>query len=210
MPGFEEAITCQKDSSFKAYGRLVRTGGDASKQVIEMLLDDKNQHILQVCGKVQDKAYPLAKKFHTVEHLRTVAHLRPRSNLIGCVTRVRNSLAFATHIFFQTNGFLYIHTPLITTSDCEGAGEMFQVTTLLNAAGKVADIPKADKAGTTIDYSKDFFSKPAYLTVSGQLSVEDFACSLANVYTFGPTFRAENSNTTRHLAEFWVSCQLLQ
>lgn len=139
--------------------------------------------------------YPLQKKRHTFEFLRTIAHLRPRTNTQGAVMRVRSKLADATHRFFQENGFLYIHTPIITASDCEGAGEMFQVTTL-----DLAKIPK-DKP---IDYKFDFFDKPTYLTVSGQLNAEAMACALTDVYTFAPTFRAENSNTSRHLAEFWM------
>jgi asparaginyl-tRNA synthetase len=137
-----------------------------------------------------DAAYPLQKKGHTAEFLRTIAHLRPRSNLFGAVFRVRSKLAFAVHQFFQQRDFVYVHTPIITASDCEGAGEMFRVTAL---KGNIDDKPQAD-----------FFGKPAYLTVSGQLEAETFACALSNVYTFGPTFRAENSNTARHAAEFWM------
>jgi asparaginyl-tRNA synthetase len=137
-----------------------------------------------------DLSYPLQKKGHTAEFLRTIAHLRPRSNLYGAVFRVRSRLAFAVHQFFQERDFVYVHTPIITTSDCEGAGEMFRVTTL---KGNIDEKPGAD-----------FFAKPAYLTVSGQLEGETFACALSNIYTFGPTFRAENSNTARHAAEFWM------
>ena len=137
-----------------------------------------------------DAAYPLQKKGHTQEFLRTIAHLRPRSNLFGAVFRVRSRLAFAVHEFFQERDFVYVHTPIITASDCEGAGEMFRVTTL---KGSIDDKPAAD-----------FFGKPAYLTVSGQLEGETFACALSNIYTFGPTFRAEDSNTARHAAEFWM------
>jgi asparaginyl-tRNA synthetase len=137
-----------------------------------------------------DPTYPLQKKGHTLEFLRTIAHLRPRSNLFGAVFRTRSRLAFAVHQFFQQRGFFYVHTPIITASDCEGAGEMFRVTTL---KGKPDDKPEAD-----------FFGKPTFLTVSGQLEAETFACGLSNVYTFGPTFRAENSNTARHAAEFWM------
>jgi len=146
--------------------------------------------------------YPLAKKFHTADHLRTHAHLRPRSRLGSAVVRVRHALAFATHEFFNAQGFLYIHTPLITAADCEGAGEQFTVTTLLADEGKPADVPLT--ATGAVDYSKDFFGKKTGLTVSGQLNVETHAVSLADCYTFGPTFRAENSHTTRHLAEFWM------
>jgi asparaginyl-tRNA synthetase len=140
--------------------------------------------------------YPLQKKRHSFEFLREIAHLRPRTNTFGAVTRVRNALAFGIHSFFQEHGFLYIQTPIITASDCEGAGEMFQVTTL-----PLENPPLADGV---VDYSKDFFGKKASLTVSGQLESEIFASALGNVYTFGPTFRAEHSLTSRHLAEFWM------
>jgi len=137
-----------------------------------------------------DATYPLQKKGHTAEFLRTIAHLRPRSNLYGAVFRLRSRLAFAVHQFFQERDFVYVHTPIITASDCEGAGEMFRVTSL---KGNIDEKPQAD-----------FFGKPTYLTVSGQLEGETFACALSNIYTFGPTFRAENSNTARHAAEFWM------
>jgi asparaginyl-tRNA synthetase len=139
---------------------------------------------------VADATYPLQKKGHTAEFLRTIAHLRPRSNLYGAVFRMRSKLAFAVHQFFQERDFVYVHTPIITASDCEGAGEMFRVTAL---KGNIDDKAQAD-----------FFGKPTYLTVSGQLEGETFACALSNIYTFGPTFRAENSNTARHAAEFWM------
>ena len=141
--------------------------------------------------------YPLQKKRHTVEFLREQAYLRPRTNLFGAVTRVRNTMAFAVHQFFQENGFVYVNTPLITASDCEGAGEQFQVTTL-----DLQNVPK--KEDGSVDYSKDFFGKIANLTVSGQLEGETYAMAMKNIYTFGPTFRAEESNTSRHLAEFWM------
>jgi len=137
-----------------------------------------------------DASYPLQKKGHTLEFLRTIAHLRPRANLFGAVFRTRSRLAYAVHQFFQERDFVYVHTPIITTSDCEGAGEMFRVTTL---KGNIDEKPQ-----------EDFFGRTAYLTVSGQLEAETFACALSNVYTFGPTFRAENSNTARHAAEFWM------
>lgn len=136
-----------------------------------------------------------------MEYLREIQHLRPRSNTIGAVARVRNACAFATHKFFQERGFLYVHTPIITAADCEGAGEMFAVTTLLPASGR-GDLPRTKEGN--IDFSKDFFKRPTMLTVSGQLQVEAFSCSMSDVYTFGPTFRAENSHTSRHLAEFWM------
>lgn len=144
---------------------------------------------LRILGEA-DATYPLQKKGHTPEFLRTIAHLRPRTNLFGSVFRVRSKMAFAIHRFFQERGFFYVHTPIITSSDCEGAGEMFQVTTL--------------KPNTPTKPEQDFFGRPTYLTVSGQLQGEAFACALGNIYTFGPTFRAENSNTTRHAAEFWM------
>jgi asparaginyl-tRNA synthetase len=141
--------------------------------------------------------YPLQKKRHSFEYLRTIAHLRPRTNTQSAVARIRNALSLATHLFFQERGYLYVHTPIITASDCEGAGEQFLVTTL--DPGN----PPRHSDGTT-DFTKDFFCKPAYLTVSSQLNIETYACALSDVYSFGPTFRAENSNTSRHLAEFWM------
>mmetsp|Transcript_35475 Transcript_35475/g.31971 ORF Transcript_35475/g.31971 Transcript_35475/m.31971 type:complete len:387 (-) Transcript_35475:132-1292(-) len=150
------------------------------------------------------KGYPLSKKGHTLEHLRDVAHLRPRSKYISAMTRVRNSLTMATHLFFQNKGFMYITTPLITASDCEGAGEMFQVTTLLPEETKsVKEVPLV-KNKEVVDYQKDFFKRPSYLTVSGQLSIESYSCSMCNVYNFNPAFRAENAHTSRHLSEFWM------
>ncbi|WP_294551997.1 asparagine--tRNA ligase [uncultured Pseudoflavonifractor sp.] len=141
--------------------------------------------------------YPLQKKRHSVEYLRTIQHLRPRTNLFSAAFRVRSVAAHAIHTFFQDRGFVYVHTPIITASDCEGAGEMFRVTTL-----DMENLPKKDDG--TVDYSQDFFGKSANLTVSGQLNAENFAMAFGNVYTFGPTFRAEKSNTTRHAAEFWM------
>jgi asparaginyl-tRNA synthetase len=144
-----------------------------------------------------DDTYPLQKKGHTPEFLREIAHLRPRSNLFGAVFRVRSRLAWAVHQFFQERGFVYVHTPIITGSDCEGAGELFRVTTI------DARTPPRREDGN-IDYAQDFFARSTYLTVSGQLEAEAFACALSKVYTFGPTFRAENSNTSRHANEFWM------
>jgi len=141
--------------------------------------------------------YPLQKKRHTLEYLRTMTHLRPRTNTFQAVFRVRSLAAYAIHRFFQERGFVYVHTPLITGSDCEGAGEMFQVTTL-----DLNNVPRNEDG--SVDYSKDFFGKPTNLTVSGQLNGETYAMAFRNIYTFGPTFRAENSNTTRHAAEFWM------
>ncbi len=151
---------------------------------------------LNVIGEADPATYPLQKKGHSFEFLREIAHLRPRTNSIGAVSRVRNCISASIHNFFQERGFLYINTPVITTSDCEGAGEMFQVTTL--------NLQRLAEVQTQIDWKQDFFGKPASLTVSGQLEAEIFATSLGDCYTFGPTFRAENSNTTRHLAEFWM------
>ena len=151
-----------------------------------------------VTGFVEDpETYPMSAKRHSVEYLREYAHLRPRTNLMGAVMRIRNTLAYAIHSFFQQNGFMWVATPLITTSDCEGAGEMFTITNF-----DLNNVPKDDKG--QVDFSKDFFGKHAFMTVSGQLNVETYACAFSKVYTFGPTFRAENSNTTRHLAEFWM------
>ena len=151
-----------------------------------------------VTGFVEDPdTYPMSAKRHSVEYLREYAHLRPRTNLMGAVMRIRNTVAYAIHSFFQENGFMWVATPLITSSDCEGAGEMFTVTNF-----DLNNVPKNDKGEA--DFSKDFFGKHAYMTVSGQLNVETYACAFSKVYTFGPTFRAENSNTTRHLAEFWM------
>ncbi len=152
---------------------------------------------LEVFGTADPEKYPLQKKGHTLEFLREIAHLRPRTNTFGAVLRIRSALAFAIHRFFQERGFFYLNTPLITESDCEGAGAMFQVTTL-----DVANPPRTDEGA--IDYAQDFFGKPTALTVSGQLEGELGATALGAIYTFGPTFRAENSNTPRHLAEFWM------
>ena len=153
-------------------------------------------HSIQVEGK-STPDYPLQKKRHSVEFLRTIQHLRPRTNLFSATFRVRSVAAYAVHEFFQSRGFVYVQTPIITGSDCEGAGEMFQVTTL-----DLNNVPKTEDG--QVDYSKDFYGKPTNLTVSGQLNGETFAMAFRNIYTFGPTFRAENSNTTRHAAEFWM------
>lgn len=181
---------------------LVTTGASVSvtgviaespgNQPLEM-----HANVIKIYGQANAESYPLQKKRHSFEFLRTVAHLRPRTNTFGAVTRVRNALAFATHTFFQQRGFLYIQPPIITSADCEGAGELFRVTTI------DPEKPPRTPEGK-VDYSKDFFGCPTYLTVSGQLNAEAYACALTDVYTFGPTFRAENSNTARHLAEFWM------
>ena len=168
-------------ASLSIAGTLVESPG--KNQALELRANQ-----IEIYGLCDQTRYPLQKKRHSFEFLRTIAHLRPRTNTQGALLRVRNALAFATHSFFQERGFLYVHTPLITGSDCEGGGEMFRVTKLTDST----------------DFSKDFFGKPAYLTVSGQLEAETLACALSDVYTFSPTFRAENSNTSRHLAEFWM------
>mmetsp|Transcript_28908 Transcript_28908/g.41423 ORF Transcript_28908/g.41423 Transcript_28908/m.41423 type:complete len:571 (-) Transcript_28908:216-1928(-) len=174
------------------------TPSQGGKQALEI-----SGKSIRIIGECPADTFPLAKKRHSLEYLRTMAHLRPRTNTIAAVARVRSTLAGAIHQFFQHNGFIYVQTPLITASDCEGAGEMFRVTTFdLN---NVTALPMAkngkEKTGG-VDFSKDFFGKPAFLTVSGQLGAETHACALGDVYTFGPTFRAENSQTSRHLAEF--------
>jgi asparaginyl-tRNA synthetase len=152
---------------------------------------------VRVLGAADAEHYPIQPKRHSFEFLRTQAHLRTRTNTFGAIARVRNAICLATHEFFQQRGFLYVHTPVITASDCEGAGELFRVTTV------DPDAPPRGEDGKT-DYAQDFFARQTFLTVSGQLEAETYACSLGNVYTFGPTFRAENSNTPRHLAEFWM------
>ncbi|MEZ5497601.1 MAG: asparagine--tRNA ligase [Gammaproteobacteria bacterium] len=172
-------------------GKLVKSGGQGQSCEIQA-------SAVEVTGMVEDpETYPVQPKRHTMEFLREVAHLRPRTNTFSAMTRVRNTLAQAVHRFFHQNGFFWISTPIITASDCEGAGDLFRVTQL-----DLANLPMTDKG--VVDYSKDFFGKETYLTVSGQLNVETHAMALSKVYTFGPTFRAENSNTTRHLAEFWM------
>ena len=177
-------------SAIKVDGVLVESMGKG--QSIEIQAKQ-----LEIFGTADPETYPLQKKGHTLEFLREKAHLRPRTNTFGAVLRVRSALAFAIHKFFQERGFFYLNTPLITASDCEGAGAMFQVTTL-----DLNNLPKTDDG--KVDYSADFFGKPTALTVSGQLEGELGATALGAIYTFGPTFRAENSNTPRHLSEFWM------
>ena len=177
-------------SSVRVVGKLVESMGKG--QSCEIQADS-----LELYGTADPASYPLQKKGHSLEFLREIAHLRPRTNFFGSVLRIRSSLAFAIHKFFNERGFYYFHTPLITASDCEGAGAMFQVTTL-----DLNNLPK-DEEGK-VDYSKDFYAKPTALTVSGQLEGELGATALGQIYTFGPTFRAENSNTPRHLSEFWM------
>ena len=169
-------------------GRLVESSGKGQDREIQA-------ERVEVIGWVDDpESYPIAKKRHTFEYLRTVAHLRPRTNTFGAIARVRNAIANAVHGHFQRNGFIWVNTPIITASDCEGAGELFRVSTL--------DV--VNRENGEADFSKDFFGAETFLTVSGQLNIESYCLALKNVYTFGPTFRAENSNTSRHLAEFWM------
>jgi asparaginyl-tRNA synthetase len=177
-------------SSIEAIGQLVAS--PAKGQAVELKVT-----AIQVYGSADPATYPLQKKGHTLEFLREISHLRVRSNTFGAAFRVRNALTHAIHLFFQERDFLYVQTPVITTSDCEGAGQMFNVTTL-----NMQQPPRT--ADGKVDWQQDFFAKPAYLTVSGQLEGEIFASAFSKVYTFGPTFRAENSNTPRHLAEFWM------
>lgn len=191
LPDYESLVDqLTTGAAVSITGELVESPG--KNQAVEMKATQ-----VSVVGPCDPETYPLQKKRHSFEFLRTIAHLRPRTNTIGAVTRVRNALAYATHRFFQEQGFLYVHTPIITASDCEGAGEMFRVTTL-----NMENLPK--NGGGKVNYEEDFFDKPAYLTVSGQLNGEIYALALSDIYTFGPTFRAENSNTSRHLAEFWM------
>lgn len=196
----------QVESGFIATGAAVCVQGvvvpsQGKKQKIELKI-----HKLVTVGK-SDPSFPIQKKKVTREFLRSKAHLRPRTNTFGAVSRVRNALAYATHKFFQENGFVWIASPIITAADCEGAGEQFCVTTLIPSSKEAIDSPASSIPKTEnglIDWSQDFFGKPAFLTVSGQLNAETYATALSDVYTFGPTFRAENSNTSRHLAEFWM------
>ena len=189
MPGFADVIKLGTGAAVTAAGTLAESPG--TKQPFELKAER-----ITVEGEAPED-YPLQKKRHSFEYLRTIAHLRPRTNTFAAVFRVRSLAAQAIHEFFRERNFVYVHTPIITGSDCEGAGEMFRVTTL-----DLGDPPK-DEAGN-VDYSRDFFGKPANLTVSGQLNAEAYALAFRNVYTFGPTFRAENSNTPRHAAEFWM------
>jgi len=190
LPNYESEIKkLTAGSSVSVVGLVKESPGKG--QATEIQATEVTVH-----GLADVDTYPLQKKRHSFEFLRTIAHLRPRTNTFGAIARVRNCVCNSIHQFFQENGFLYVHTPVITASDCEGAGEMFQVTTL--------DMEKLPKQQKAIDFAQDFFDRPSYLTVSGQLEVETFACGLGKAYTFGPTFRAENSNTARHLAEFWM------
>ena len=189
LDNFNNICKLPLSTSIKVTGTFIKTEG--SKQPFEIKASKIETEYLA------DLSYPLQKKRHTFEYLRTVAHLRPRTNTFNAVFRVRSVLSYAIHKFFQERNFVYVHTPIITSSDCEGAGEMFNVSTL-----NPNDLPLTEDG--KVDYSKDFFGKPAHLTVSGQLNVETYAFAFRNVYTFGPTFRAENSNTVKHAAEFWM------
>src|SRR5437870_9527189 len=188
LPNYSAIQRLTTGAAVVVSGALIASQGKGQKWE---LVADK----IEIVGTADD-SYPLQKKGHTPEFLREVAHLRPRSNLFGCVFRVRSRLAFAVHQFFQDRGFVYVHTPIITGSDCEGAGELFRVSTI--------DIENPPRKNGEIDYAQDFFARQTYLTVSGQLEAEAFACALTNVYTFGPTFRAAHSHTSRHASEFWM------
>jgi asparaginyl-tRNA synthetase len=192
LPGYaEQVLRLTTGCAVAVEGTLQASEGGG--QAVELRADS-----VSVVGWVDDPdAYPIAAKRHTFEYLRQVAHLRPRTNTFGAVARVRHCLAQAIHRFFDRRGFYWIHTPIITASDCEGAGALFRVSTL-----DLANLPRT--AGGEVDFAQDFFGRSAYLTVSGQLNVEAYCLALSKVYTFGPTFRAENSNTPRHLAEFWM------
>jgi asparaginyl-tRNA synthetase len=192
LPGYNKLIEQLTTGSAVVITGHVTESPAGAEQPLEL-----HAKTIDVVGSSDPSTYPLQKKRHSFEFLRTIGHLRPRTNTLGAVTRVRNALALATHMFFQGRGFLYIQTPIITASDCEGAGKMFRVTTL------DPESPPRTPEGK-VDFTQDFFATPAYLTVSGQLNGEIYACALSDIYTFGPTFRAENSNTSRHLAEFWM------
>lgn len=189
QPDYAQVARANTGASVEVHGKLVESKGQGQKWEV---VAEK----FTVLGEA-DASYPLQKKGHSLEFLREIAHLRPRSNLFGAVFRVRSRLAYAVHQFFQEKNFFYVHAPIITASDAEGAGEMFRVTTL-----DVGNPPKTEHGA--VDNSKDFFGKKTFLTVSGQLEGEIFATALSNIYTFGPTFRAENSHTSRHAAEFWM------
>ncbi|WP_394495237.1 asparagine--tRNA ligase [Shewanella sp. ENK2] len=187
----DEVLKLTAGCSVIMTGEVVESPGKG--QAFEMQVTQ-----VEVAGFVEDPdTYPMAAKRHSIEHLRELAHLRPRTNIIGAVARVRNCLSQAIHRFYNEQGYIWVSTPLITASDTEGAGEMFRVSTL-----DMENLPRTDKGN--VDFAEDFFGKESFLTVSGQLNAETYACALSKVYTFGPTFRAENSNTSRHLAEFWM------
>ncbi|MBI4533826.1 MAG: asparagine--tRNA ligase [Candidatus Melainabacteria bacterium] len=195
------------ESSLPNYeSEVLKTGIGSSVEIIGTIvsspakgqLSEVKAESIKVLGFADPAVYPLQKKGTSFEFLRTMAHLRPRTNTFGAIARVRNEICRSIHEFFQSRGFIYVQTPIITASDCEGAGQMFRVTTL-----DLANVPRLN-GGTEVDFEQDFFGRPTNLTVSGQLEAEIYALALSNVYTFGPTFRAENSNTSRHLAEFWM------
>ena len=191
LENYEEVTRLGAGCAVVISGTLVESEGKGQSVEIQA-------SAVEVVGWVDDpEAYPIAKKRHTFEYLRTQAHLRPRTNAFGAITRLRNTVANSIHNYFYSNGFNWVNTPLITSSDCEGAGELFRVSTL-----DMANLPRTDKG--EVDYSQDFFGSESFLTVSGQLNVESYCLAMSKVYTFGPTFRAENSNTSRHLAEFWM------
>ena len=189
LPNFSAVDSLTTGCSVSISGALVESQGRGQRLEVQA-------KSLEVLGLADPETYPLQKKRHTPEFLREIAHLRPRANTFGAMARVRNALAFAIHRFFQERGFIYLQSPMITASDAEGAGAMFRVTTL--------DLDRLPFKDGAVDSGEDFFGKPAFLTVSGQLEAEIFALAMSDVYTFGPTFRAENSNTSRHLAEFWM------
>jgi asparaginyl-tRNA synthetase len=211
VPGYAETIReVHTGASIRVTGELKESPG--AKQRVEL-----HAKTLELIGPADAEKFPLQKKRHSFEFLREIAHLRPRTNTFGAIARLRNRVSYAIHNFFQSRGFVYVHTPIITTSDCEGAGEMFTVTTLKDFGFSILDFGLEDaesavdkskiqnpKSKIAPEYSQDFFGKRASLTVSGQLEAETFATALGPCYTFGPTFRAENSNTPRHLAEFWM------
>jgi len=185
LENYAEIVELSTGCAVEVSGKLVQSQGKG--QSVEIQAD-----IVTLVGDIDDpESYPIAKKRHTFEYLRTTAHLRPRTNTFGAIARVRHGLAQAVHNYFNSNGFYWVNTPIITASDCEGAGELFRVSTL-------------DSVNQNSDFKDDFFGTETFLTVSGQLNVESYALALSKVYTFGPTFRAENSNTSRHLAEFWM------
>jgi len=191
LPNYDEIVELATGCAVTVTGTLVASQGKGQDREIQA------RHV-EVVGWVEDpETYPIAKKRHSFEYLRTVAHLRPRTNTFGAVSRVRHAIAQAVHQFFDEEGFLWVNTPIITASDCEGAGDLFRVSTL--------DLANRDAAGApSAGYADDFFGTETYLTVSGQLNLESYCLALSKVYTFGPTFRAENSHTSRHLAEFWM------
>jgi asparaginyl-tRNA synthetase len=198
-----QVVINQDLPDYEAIIKKLNTGASVEVSGLLVASQGKGQRIeltaaaVKVYGEADPETYPLQKKRHSFEFLRTIGHLRLRTNSFGAVFRVRNACSTAIHQFFQERGFLWVHTPVITANDCEGAGELFSVTSL-----DLKNIPRTQTQ--TVDYTQDFFSKPTYLTVSGQLEAEVMAMAFTNVYTFGPTFRAENSNTSRHLAEFWM------